>query len=267
MSLSSLNNDVLIKIIQNITEEKNDEIKKLEEKLETANNAIFEYEEALHRTGIEFYTCWKCKSCVIENDEEDREEQCFQVEDSEFICCNCMEEINNNVDIQNEIMEKFTEYIITVNNQCYWNNNMNKKYKTYEEIPMCYKKSNICIEKKYYNDWEKFKQDEKPEKKIMSGDKNYSIKHLKMLRELEEVFDMNEIYCWYNNFKKNLGWNCNYKLYPIKTLLNVNWCSPKKCKAKGMIGRSWWKCEGYNSPCNCAYKSITEKYKTKYLDN
>ena len=34
-----------------------------------------------------------------------------------------------------------------------------------------------------------------------------------------------------------------------------------------MIGRSWWKCEGYNSPCDCAYKSLTEKYKTKYLDN
>jgi len=87
-----------------------------------------------------------------------------------------------------------------------------------------------------------------------------------MLRELEEVFDMNEIYCWHNSFKKNLGWNCNYKLYPIKTLLNVNWCSPKHTP-RGMIGRSWWKCEGYNSPCNCAYKSITEKYKTKYLDN
>ena len=64
MSLSCLNNDVLIKIIQNITEEKNDEIKKLEEKLETANNAIFEYQEALERTGREFYTCWKCKSCL-----------------------------------------------------------------------------------------------------------------------------------------------------------------------------------------------------------
>ena len=267
MSLSCLNNDILIKIIQTITEEKNNEIKKLEEKLETANNANYEYQEALHRTGIEFYTCWKCKSCVIENDEEDIEEECFQIRDDEYICCNCMEEINNNVDIQNEIMEKFTEYIVRVSNKRYWNNNMNLKYKTYEEIPMCYKNSNMCIEKEYYTDWEKFKQDELPEKKIMSGDKKYSIKHSKMLEELDEVFNMNEIYCWYYNFKKNIGWGCNYKMYPIKTLLNVNWCSPEKCEARGMIGRSWWKCEGYNSPCDCAYKSLTEKYKKKYLEN
>jgi len=267
MSLSCLNNDVLIKIIQNITEEKNDEIKKLEEKLETANNANYEYEEALHRTGREFYTCWKCKSCVIDLDEEDFEEECFQIRDNEYICCNCMEKINNNVDIQNEIMENFTEYTVRVSNERYWYSNTNLKYKTYEEIPMCYKNSNMCIEKEYYTDWEKFKQDEKPEKKIMNGDIKYSIKHSKMLEELDEVYNMNEIYCWYYNFKKKLGWNYNYKLYPIKTLLNVNWCSPKKCEPRDMIGRSWWKCEGYNSACDCAYKSLTEKYKTKYLDN
>ncbi len=263
MSLSCLNNDMLIKIIQTITEEKNNEIKKLEEKLKTADNNIYQYQEALLRTGHEFYNCWNCKNCIIDLDEEDFEEDCFQIRDDQYICCNCMEKINNNVDIQNEIMEKFTEYTVRVSNQRYWNNNMNLTYKTYEEIPMCYKKSNMCIEKEYYTDWEKFKQDEKPEKKIMNGDKKYSIKHSKMLEELDEVVDMNEIYFL---FKKKFeeGEQRIYKMYPIKTLLNVNWCSPKKCEARGMIGRSWWKCEGYNCPCDCAYKSITEKYKKKH---
>jgi len=259
MSLSCLNNDMLIKIIQTITEEKNNEIKKLEEKLKTADNLNYEYQEALFRTDTEFYICWKCNNCVIDLDGEDMSDR-FEIRDCEYICGSCMVKINNNVEIQNEIMEKFTEYIVRINSNC-WYNNKNLKYKTYEEIPMCYKKSNICIEKEYYTDWEQLK--ELPDTKIMNGDKNYYINHSNMLKELEDVIDMNQIYCWHNSFKKRVG--CNYRIIHIKTLLNVDWCSPKKCEARGMIGRSWWKCEGYNSPCDCAYKSITEKYKKKYL--
>jgi len=262
MTLSSLNNDILIKIIETITEEKNNEIKKLEEKLKTADNNIYEYQEALMRTGREFYTCWKCKSCVIDLDEEDMEEECFQIRDDEYICCNCMEKINNNVDIQNEIMETFTEYIVRVNNQSYWNKNL--KYKTYEEIPMCYKNSNICIEKKYYTDWEEFKKDELPKTEIINGNKNNSYNHSCMISELEDIININEIYFMYKK-KWEEGEQRIYKMFHIKTLLNVNWCSPKKCEPRDMIGRSWWKCEGYNSPCDCAYKSLTLEYKEKYL--
>ena len=34
-----------------------------------------------------------------------------------------------------------------------------------------------------------------------------------------------------------------------------------------MLGNSWYKKEGYGSPCACAYKSLTEKYKKKYTLN
>ena len=270
MSLSCLNNDMLIKIIQTITEEKNNEIKKLEEKLQTANDDFYQYQEALLRTGHEFYNCWKCKSCVIDLDEEDMDEECFQIRDGQYICCNCMEEINNNVDIQNEIMEKFTEYIVRINNNCYWNNNTVLKYKTYEEIPMCYKKSNICIEKEYYTDWEQLKQDDLPNTKIMNGDKNYSIKHANMLEELEEVFNINDIYLHSIieiHRQKNKNNFCYvsdywYRSIPIKKLLNVNSCG---CEGEptSMIGRSWYKCEGYTCS-KCAYYSLITKYKKKH---
>ena len=273
MSLSSLNNDMLIKIIQTITEEKNNEIKKLEEELENANNASYQYQEALLRTGHEFYTCWNCKSCIIDLDEEDFEEDCFEIRDYQYICCNCMKKINNNVDLQNAIMEKFTQYIVRFNSKCYYNKDL--EYKTYEEIPMCYKKSNICIEKEYYTDWEKFKQDELPEIEIINGDKNYSIKHANMLEELEEVFNINDIYLHsiieihkQKNKNKNSNILCVYisdywyRTIPIKTLLNVNSCGCQG-EPKPMIGRSWYKCEGYTCS-KCAYYSLITKYKKKY---
>lgn len=36
-------------------------------------------------------------------------------------------------------------------------------------------------------------------------------------------------------------------------------CDPP-CKIRPMMGRSWWKCYGYNSPCSCAYHAEA-KYK------
>lgn len=34
------------------------------------------------------------------------------------------------------------------------------------------------------------------------------------------------------------------------------------CKRRPMIGRSWWKLLGYNSPCSCAEKAY-EEYEAK----
>jgi len=35
-------------------------------------------------------------------------------------------------------------------------------------------------------------------------------------------------------------------------------CKPP-CVPRPMIGRSWWKCLGYNTPCSCAYKKKQEQ--------
>lgn len=36
-------------------------------------------------------------------------------------------------------------------------------------------------------------------------------------------------------------------------------CNPP-CKTRPMIGRSWWKNQGYNSPCGCAVNAHNKKY-------
>jgi|TARA_R100000084_G_scaffold30044_1_gene10914 hypothetical protein len=281
MSLSSLNNDILIKIIENITEEKNKQIKKLQEELETSNNTNYEYQQALMRTGSSYYICWECNSCIIDLDEEDMEEECYVLRDNndgeDIICCNCMEKINNNTNRQNEIMEEFTKYIVRVKNNNYpscWNKYL--EYKTYEEIPMCYKTSNMCIEKHYYNDWEEFKKDEEPKTEIINGNKNNSYNHLCMISELEDIININDIYLHsiiqvHKPKNRNEEWCCGYyydsdiwyRSVPIKTLINVKSCG---CEGEGrpMIGRSWYKCEGYTCS-KCAYNSLIRKYKKKYL--
>ena len=36
-------------------------------------------------------------------------------------------------------------------------------------------------------------------------------------------------------------------------------CNPP-CEKRSMLGRSWWKNQGYNSPCGCAVKAHNEQY-------
>ena len=280
MSLSSLNNDILIKIIETITEEKNKQIKKLEEELETSNNDINKYQNKLEENGIDYFKCRCCKNIITDNLDHDEWNNSFELRDNNadgltMVCGGCMEEFEDNTDKQNKFMEEFTEYVVNVRR--YKNYILHKKprYKTYEEIPMCYKNSNMCIEKHYYNDWENFKNDE-CEIEVMNGDNIYSAIHSNMIIQLREVFEMNDIYL-YSVLEVHKPKNSNrigycydsdihYRSIPIKTLLNVDWCK-NKCEPRGMIGRSWWKRQGYNSDsCGCAYKSLTEKYKKKYLN-
>lgn len=282
MSLNSLNNDILIKIIETITEEKNKQIKKLEEELEKSNQEINEYQNVLEENDMEYFKCYCCKKIITDNC--DNWNDSFELRDNnadglDIICGSCMEKINNNVDRQNEIMEELTKYVVNVRNNNYpkcWNTFL--KYKTYEEIPMCYKNSNICIEKHYYNDWEKFKNDEDDEViiEIINGNKNNNRIHFNMINELEYIFDMNDIYLhsvlqehrpkFSNGVGSVYDSDIHYRSIPIKTLLNVDWCK-NKCSPRGMIGRSWWKRQGYNCySCGCAYKSLTEQYKKKYLN-
>jgi len=37
-----------------------------------------------------------------------------------------------------------------------------------------------------------------------------------------------------------------------------------KCEKRNMIGSSWWKVLGYNSPCNCAKKELLDDFLKKY---
>ena len=41
-------------------------------------------------------------------------------------------------------------------------------------------------------------------------------------------------------------------------LENPSRCN-ENCEKRNMIGRSWWKCNGYSSPCICAVKSEIER--------
>ena len=285
MSLSNLNNDILIKIIQTITEEKNNELKKLRNELQKTQflnvdlvSEISSYQGVLEENNIEFFKCRCCKKIITDNDTYDWE-NCIEIRDNnangtEIICGSCMDEFENNTDKQNKFMEEFTRYVVNVV-KCDYNIYKKPSYKTYEEIPMCYKNSNMCIEKHYYNDWENFKNEEY-EIEVMNGDNIYSAIHFNMIFELREVINMNDIYCCsvleVHKPKNSNGigycYDCDihYRSIPIKTLLNVDWCK-NKCEPRGMIGRSWWKRQGYNSDsCGCAYKSLTEKYKKNYLN-
>tara|TARA_Y100000004_G_scaffold192780_1_gene253944 strand:- start:219 stop:1163 length:945 start_codon:yes stop_codon:yes gene_type:complete len=279
MSLSSLNNDILIKIIETITEEKNNEIKKLQEELENCINEVRMYQYKLEENDIHYFKCRCCENIITSgtNDTYDWE-NCFTCSDGNadglnVICGNCMDEFENNTDKQNEFMEEFTEYVVNIT-KCYYTNKK-PTYKTYEEIPMCYKNSNMCIEKYYYNDWENFKNEEY-EIEVMNGCLIYSAIHKNMIMELREVVEMNDIYLQSvlkihrPKYTNGIGYcydsDIHYRSIPIKTLLNVDWCK-NKCEPRGMIGRSWWKRQGYNEyTCGCAYKSLTEEYKKKYLN-
>ena len=276
MSLNNLPNDILIKIIETITEEKNKKIKKLEEELETSNNDINKYQNVLEENDIEYFKCYCCKNIFTDNCDDWNDS--FELRDNNadglvIICDSCMTELEDNTDKQNELMEKFTEYVVNIT-KCYYTNKK-PTYKTYEEIPMCYKNSNMCIEKHYYNDWENFKNEEY-EIEVMNGDNIYSAIHKNMIIELREVIEMNDIYLhsvlqehrpkFSNGVGSVYDSDIHYRTIPIKTLLNVDWCK-NKCSPRGMIGRSWWKRQGYNCySCGCAYKSLTEQYKKKYLN-
>ncbi len=288
MSLSSLNNDILIKIIETITEEKNKQIDILLEKLKTSNTDINNFQNLLEWNDIEWFKCWECKELITtdnytEQDQEEPVETSWNYEnahnltDYNSICGCCMIKINNNVDRQNEIMETFTKYIVKVKNNNYpscWDKYL--EYKTYEEIPMCYKTSNMCIVKHYYNDWEEFKRDEDTKTEIINGDKNNSYNHLSMISELEDIININDIYLHaiievHKPKIRNEEWCCGYyydsdfwyRTIPIKTLINVKSCG---CEGEGrpMIGRSWYKREGHICS-KCAYNSLIRKYKKKYL--
>jgi hypothetical protein len=40
-----------------------------------------------------------------------------------------------------------------------------------------------------------------------------------------------------------------------------------RCEKRVMYGRSWWKLQGYNFPCDCAVKSLIDYYYEKVLSN
>jgi hypothetical protein len=40
----------------------------------------------------------------------------------------------------------------------------------------------------------------------------------------------------------------------------------ENCETRNMIGRSWYKCHGYNSPCICAFKSEMQRCNTEIMN-
>tara|TARA_R110002096_G_scaffold64633_1_gene157404 strand:+ start:187 stop:1056 length:870 start_codon:yes stop_codon:yes gene_type:complete len=280
-SINFLPADMLLKIIQTITIEKDNEIAKLKTQFTEQKELCYEYSEALDRAGVWCIHCEECKKVFIDLDDEQFSNR-WECED-EIICGHCMEEIEDNVDRQNEIMASKTEYVVSgiLGNRI--SSGIECSYDTYEEIPMCYKTSNMLIKKIYYNNWNLLINNEECKiVEILNGNINYHINHKLMIQELREIININDIYLQSvlevhrPPISQRLPYICGsyydtdrwYRTVPIKTLLNVDWCSPEKCIVdNGFIGRSWYKKEGYGSPCACAYKSLTEKYKKKYTLN
>jgi hypothetical protein len=268
MPIQELNTDMLLLIIQNISIEKDKEIAELNKRLDNEENKCNNYYEALHRAGVENFQCVECEEVYIDLDGETYDNNWCN-DDGECYCGGCLDDLKYNVDRQNEIMKTRTNYKVHINND--------KNYNTYEEIPMCYKTSNIYIEKRYINNWELYiNEGECVISETMNGDKNNYKNHKSMLEELEEIFNITDIYLYsvlevhkppISQRLPNVVGYCYdtdiwYRTVPIKTLLNCDWCKPKKCEVfHRMLGRSWYKREGYSSGCACAYKSLTEKYK------
>ena len=40
----------------------------------------------------------------------------------------------------------------------------------------------------------------------------------------------------------------------------------ENCETRNMIGRSWWKCHGYHSPCGCAVKREIQRCNTQIMN-
>ena len=276
MPIQELNTDMLLLIIQNISIEKDKEIAELKKQLDIEEYKCNNYHEALERAGVENFQCEECNEMYIDLDGEAYDNKWCN-DDCEFYCGGCLDDLKYNVDRQNEIMKTKTTYAVHINKI--------KNYKTYEEIPMCYKTSNIYIEKIYYNNWELLINDTEYENEItetMNGDKNYYKNHNSMLEELGEIVNINDIYLQsvlevhkppISQRLPNVCGSCYdtdiwYRTVPIKTLLNCDWCKPEKCKTfHRMSGWSWYKREGYSTNCACAYKSLTEKFKKQYFKN
>ena len=279
MPIQELNTDMLLLIIQNISIEKDKEIAELKDRLGNWENKCNGYYEALERAGVENFECVECDEIYIDLDGEAFDNKWCN-EDCEFYCAGCLDDLKDNVDRQNEIMKTKTTYAVHINKI--------KNYKTYEEIPMCYKTSNIYIEKRYINNWELYiNEGECVITETMNGDENNYKNHKSMLEELEEIVNITDIYLYsvlevhkppISQRLPNVCGSCYdgdfwYRTVPIKTLLNCDWCKPKKCEVfhrllgvfRRMSGRSWYKREGYSAGCACAYKSLTEKYKKKYF--
>ena len=281
-SINCLPADMLLKIIQTITIEKDNEIAKLKKQLEEQNEMCYEYTDALDRAGVEYFHCEECKKILIDLDDEQFSNRLEYGDGDNVICGHCIEELEDNVDRQNEIMASKTEYVVSsILTGTLWPT-PETCYNNYEEIPMCYKTSNMLIKKLSYNNWNLLINNEEGRIcEIINGDKTYHINHKLMLKELTEIIKITDIYLQSvlevhkPPISQRLPYICGsyydsdfwYRTVPIKTLLNVDWCSPEKCIVdNGFLGRSWYKNEGYGSPCACAYKSLTEKYKQKYIN-
>ena len=258
-AIQDLPNDMLLQIIQNISNEKDIEIAKLKQELENVKEDFGEFQ---NRTGdfVNLFKCYDCKCWEVEDDNA----LFINIDNGDcegFICNDCIENIDNNVDRQKEILNKYIKYkVIFKNHNDYGSMTQKKKiYDTYQEIPMCYKKSNMRINKTFYTSWDNFKNDE-DETEYVNGNTDWNKNYLRLKVELRELFEMNNVYC-HSIIEKNSSYLYpnHYRTIPVKTLLNVD-CCENKCVPRDMIGRSWNKCQGFNC-YQCAYKSITEKYK------
>ena len=260
-AIQDLPNDMLLQIIQNISNEKDIEIAKLKQELENVKEDFGEFQ---NKTGdfVNLFKCFECKCWEVADDDSTKPFINIDNGDCEgFICYDCIENIDNNVDRQKEILNKYIKYkVIFKNHNDYGSMTQKKKiYDTYQEIPMCYKKSNMRINKTFYTSWDNFKNDE-DETEYVNGNTDWNKNYLRLKVELRELFEMNNVYC-HSIIEKNSSYLYpnHYRTIPVKTLLNVD-CCENKCVPRDMIGGSWYKCEGFNC-YQCAYKSITENYK------
>jgi len=179
-SINCLHADMLLKVIQTITIEKDNEIAKLKKQFTEQKEMCCEYIDALDRAGVYYIHCDECERVLIDLDDQfsNRWDNDY---DNTIICGGCMEELEDNVNRQNEIMASKTEYVVSSRfNKGYYNN--------YEEIPMCYKTSNMLIEKQYYNNWNLLINNEECRiDEIINGDKTYHKNHKIMLEELTQI--------------------------------------------------------------------------------
>ena len=121
-SIDNLPADMLLKIIQTITIDKDKEIAKLKKKIECQSDKIFRFQNAIENQDGGYFECEECYG-IIDEDEE----------------------------LQKKYVELSTFYSICNTNEDSFL--QTKTYNNYEDIPTDMIKSDSIIKKIYYKNW------------------------------------------------------------------------------------------------------------------
>ena len=153
-SIDNLPADMLLKIIQTITIDKDKEIAKLKKKIECQSDKIFRFENAIENQDGGYFECEECDGiyygdCCFD-DSFKIDMPCCGVGDI-YICGDCYGIIDEDEELQKKYVELSTFYSICNTNEDSFL--QTKTYNTYEDIPTDMMKSDSIIKKIYYKNW------------------------------------------------------------------------------------------------------------------